>query len=107
MFHGWFHLCLQKTGRVYQVGEDFFEFENDIINQLIEWNTGEFEKKCVEIDKCFIKTILLALLPKEELEKKGTSDNISVSDDIVAFIRGKKNPRKIPRNLSHSIFQNI
>lgn len=103
MFHGWFHLCVQKTGRVYQVGENFFEFENDIINRLIEWNTGEFEKKCVEIDKCFIKTILLALLPREELEKKGTSDSISVSDDIVAFIRGKK----IPHSLSHTIFQNI
>lgn len=74
---------LQKTGRVYQVGNDFFEIEKSLVEQLIEWNTAPVESKSCDIDRRIIQTILLALLPKEKMVN-------DIDYEIVGFVRGKR-----------------
>lgn len=72
----------QKSGRVYQVGRDFFQFEQSIIAKLIEWNLSLNES--IDIDKRFVITILLVLIPMENL-----SAFDSIPDEFIHFIRGE------------------
>lgn len=73
----------QKSGRVYQVGRDFFEFEQSIIDTLIEWNLCSSES--IDIDERFVITILLVLIPAENI-----SAFDRIPDEYTDFIHGEQ-----------------
>lgn len=83
---------LQKTGRIYKVGSNFFEIQHSVINQFMQWNINFPENK--EIDKRMVHALLLILLTKEELA------NFDVPVCGVLFIQGSFHSKIIKKNNS-------
>lgn len=76
-----------KNGRIYLIGDGYFEIHKSAIQSFVEWNTNEPEKSSIDFDKRFVKALLLNLLSKDQL------NHLTASDEIISFIRGKRNSK--------------
>lgn len=74
---------LQKTGRVYKIGNKYCEIPSNVVVNFQEWNTNFPERFSREIDEICVSALLLVLLSKEEIS------NSIVGVDTLNFIRGK------------------
>lgn len=69
--------CLQRDGRVYEVGERLVEIPADVIERLIQWN----DQNVAEDDIPFALATLFSLTSPEELSAG------KISEDVLKFIR--------------------
>lgn len=65
----------QKKGRAYKIGNSLIEIHNDVINNLLQWNTGQENRENRDLDYAFALSLLLSLIPVEEIAAGKIDDN--------------------------------
>lgn len=66
------HLHLQKNGRAYKIGDRLIEIHNDILNNIVEWNTP-LHRNDPDIDYAFGLSLLL--IPAVHIAAGRTDNN--------------------------------
>lgn len=66
-------LYLQKSGRVYQIGNRLIEIHNEVINNLLQWNASQ--KDDVDVDYAFGLSLLLSLIFMQQIEASQIDNN--------------------------------
>lgn len=72
-------MCLQKTGRIYLLGEEScgvkFEIPNNVIETFAAWNTGPLKDNAV-CDKLMVEALLLIFVTPEEMIQHEVDENV-------------------------------